>query len=100
MIALCIYAGLKSVRHTILDVQSTSWHDEYLLFRTGVKELEVMVQNVIKGIFTTVTTVEEGVEILEVFTDMASREVSYIHVDCLYAWTCICLVSAEGTCIY
>ena len=78
MIALCIYAGLKSVRRTILDVQSTSWHDEYLRFRTGVKELEVMVQNVIKGIFITVTTVEEGVEILEVFTDMASREVSYM----------------------
>ena len=57
-------------------MQSTHWHDEYLRFRTGTKELEVMVQNTINGIFTTVTTVQEGVEILEVFSDMASREVS------------------------
>ena len=63
------------VRQTILDVQSTSWHDEYLKFRTGTKELEVMVQNVINGIFATVTTIQEGVEILEVFSDMGSREV-------------------------
>ena len=63
------------MRHTILDVQSTSWHDEFLRFKTGAKELEGMVQNVINGIFATVTTVQEGVEILEVFSDMASREV-------------------------
>ena len=34
-----------------------------------------MVQNVINGIFVTVTTVQEGVEILEVFSHMATREV-------------------------
>ena len=32
-------------------------------------------QNVINGIFATVTTIQEGVEILEVFSDMGSREV-------------------------
>ena len=63
------------MRHTILDVQSTIWHDEYLKFRTGSKELEVMVQNLINGIFSTITTVQEGVEILEIFSDMGSREV-------------------------
>ena len=67
--------GVVAVRHTILDVQSTTWHDEYQQFRTGIKELEVMVQNMINGIFATVTTVQEGVEILEVFSDMGSREV-------------------------
>ena len=72
-------AGLKAVRHTILDVQSTIWHDEYLKFRTGTKELEVMVQNLINGIFSTITTVQEGVEILEIFSDMGSREVCSIH---------------------
>ena len=67
--------GLKAVRKTILDVNSPGWHDTYSKFRTGVKELEVMVQNVINGIFVTVTTVQEGVEILEVFSHMATREV-------------------------
>ena len=67
---------MNAVRHTILDVQSTSWHDEYHRFRTGIKDLEIMVQNTINGIFATVTTVQEGVEILEVFADMGKREVS------------------------
>ena len=68
-------SGLRAVRHTILDVQSTTWHDEYLKFRTGTKELEIMVQNLINGIFATITTVQEGVEMLEIFSDMGSREV-------------------------
>jgi dynein heavy chain len=67
-------SGLKAVRRTILDVQSIIWHDEYLKFRTGTKELEVMVQNLINGIFSTIATVQEGVEILEIFSDMDSRE--------------------------
>ena len=73
--------GLRTVQHTILDVQSPHWHDEYPRFKKGTKELEVMVQNTINSIFTTVTTVQEGVEILEVFSDMATREVSssYLH---------------------
>lgn len=65
------------MRRVILDVQSTLWHEEYLKFRTGTKELEIMVQNLISGIFTTITTVQEGVEILEIFSDMGSREVYY-----------------------
>ena len=68
------------MRHTILDVQSTTWHDEYLKFRTGTRELEVMVQNLINGIFTTITTVQEGVEILEIFSDMGSREVHKYNI--------------------
>ena len=67
---------MQAVRHSILDVQSTTWHDEYHRFRTGVKELEIMIQNLINGIFATVTTVQEGVELLEVFVDMGKREVS------------------------
>ena len=66
---------LKGVRKTILDVKATSWHDDYNKFRSGIKDLEVMVQNVINSAFTTVTTVQEGVELLEVFFHLTSREV-------------------------
>ena len=69
-------AGLKAVRKTILDVKATSWHDDYNKFRGGLKDLEVMVQNVINSAFTTVTTVQEGVELIEVFFHLTSREVS------------------------
>lgn len=68
--------ALKAVRRTILDVKATSWHDDYNKFRGGIKDLEVMVQNVINSAFTTVTTVQEGVELLEVFFHLTTREVS------------------------
>lgn len=68
-------AALKAVRKAILDVKVSSWHDDYSRFRAGVKELEVMVQNTINAAFMTVTTVQEGVELLEVFAHLAKREV-------------------------
>jgi len=67
-------AALKAIRKTILDVKVSSWHDDYSRFRAGVKELEVMVQNTINAAFMTVTTVQEGVELLEVFAHLAKRE--------------------------
>ena len=44
-------------------------------FRAGVKDLEVMMQNTISSAFDTVTTVEGGVEMLDVYMHLASREV-------------------------
>ena len=69
-------ATLKVVRKTILDVKVTSWHDDFNKFRSGLKDLEVMVQNVINTAFMSITTVQEGVEFLEVFAHLTSREVS------------------------
>ena len=46
-----------------------------LRFRAGVKDLEVMVQNLISSAFDTITTVQEGVEILDIFQHLSSREV-------------------------
>ena len=44
-------------------------------FRAGMKDLEVMMQNVITSAFETVTCVEHGVEVLDVFMHLSSREV-------------------------
>ena len=49
----------------------------FLRFRAGVKDLEVMVQNLISSAFDTITTVQEGVEILDIFQHLSSREVLY-----------------------
>jgi len=46
-------------------------------FRNGIKDLEVMMQNLIVSAFETVTTVEQGVEVLDVFMHLSSREVSF-----------------------
>lgn len=56
-------------------MKATNWHDDYIKFRGGLKDLEVMVQNVINSAFTTVITVQEGVDLLEVFFHLTSREV-------------------------
>jgi len=54
-------------------------HDQcalmYCRFRNGIKDLEVMMQNLIVSAFETVTTVEQGVEVLDIFMHLSSREV-------------------------
>ncbi|KAL0970220.1 hypothetical protein UPYG_G00238880 [Umbra pygmaea] len=58
----------------ILDVKNTSWHGDYNRFRGAVKDLEVMMQNLISSTFETVNAVEEGVRLLDVFQYLAERE--------------------------
>ncbi|PVD19154.1 hypothetical protein C0Q70_21718 [Pomacea canaliculata] len=65
---------LRVIKKTILDVKATSWHDDYNRFRAGVKDLEVMMQNLISSAFDTVTTVEQGVELLDIFMHLSLRE--------------------------
>ncbi|KAM8972622.1 dynein axonemal heavy chain 2 [Pelodytes ibericus] len=65
---------LKSVKKSILDVKNTAWHEDYNRFRAGVKDLEVMMQNLITSAFKTVRDVEQGVELLDVFHHLSARE--------------------------
>ncbi|KAI0228083.1 Dynein heavy chain 2, axonemal [Lamellibrachia satsuma] len=67
-------SSLSAVRKTILEVKATTWHEDYNRFRAGLKDLEVMMQNAITSAFETVTTVEQGVEVLDVFMHLSSRE--------------------------
>ncbi|TGZ66460.1 hypothetical protein CRM22_005313 [Opisthorchis felineus] len=66
--------NLYDKRTSILDVKATSWHDDYNRFRVGIKDLEVMMQNAINTAFETVTTIQQGVEILDVFAHLQTRE--------------------------
>ncbi|KAJ3195453.1 Dynein heavy chain 2, axonemal [Irineochytrium annulatum] len=65
---------LWNIRKYILDVKATRWHDDYNNFKQGVKDLEVMMQNVIMSAFESATTVESSVELLEIFHHLAKRE--------------------------
>ncbi|RKO93650.1 dynein heavy chain and region D6 of dynein motor-domain-containing protein [Blyttiomyces helicus] len=65
---------LWNIRKYILDVKATRWHDDYNNFKQGVKDLEVMMQNVIMSAFESATTVETSVELLEIFHHLAKRE--------------------------
>lgn len=60
-------------------------HHELLLrsscaisFRAGVKDLEVMTQNLMTSAFETVKDVEHGVEIQDIFQHLSSREVHFL----------------------
>jgi dynein heavy chain len=44
---LKLVQGLRGLDYRILDVKATNWHDDYNVFKAGVKDLEVMMQNVI-----------------------------------------------------
>ncbi|XP_053218034.1 dynein axonemal heavy chain 2 isoform X2 [Podarcis raffonei] len=69
------YLGqLRNVKGGILDVKNTSWHEDFNRFRAGIKDLEVMTQNLITSAFETVKDVERGVEIQDIFHHLSSRE--------------------------
>uniref|UniRef100_A0A670KJQ6 Dynein axonemal heavy chain 2 n=1 Tax=Podarcis muralis TaxID=64176 RepID=A0A670KJQ6_PODMU len=65
---------LRNVKGGILDVKNTSWHEDFNRFRAGIKDLEVMTQNLITSAFETVKDVERGVEIQDIFHHLSSRE--------------------------
>jgi len=75
---------LRKVQHTILNVKATTWHEDYNRFRSAVKDLEVMMTNVITYAFDAVRTVEQGVEVLDVYTHLNSREVNSLTYFCCY----------------
>ncbi|TRY86536.1 hypothetical protein DNTS_031646 [Danionella cerebrum] len=65
--------GLYSAKG-ILDVRNPSWREDYSRFCVKVKDLEVMMQNLITSTFETVSSVEEGVQLLDVFQHLSGRE--------------------------
>ena len=65
---------LREIKPYILDIKSTVWNDRANSFRSGIKEMEVMIQNALNTAFETVTQVEEGVSLLDAFHHLSSRE--------------------------
>jgi dynein heavy chain len=65
---------LRNLDYDILDVKATRWHDDYNYFKNGIKDLEVMMQNVINNSFEHISTVQSGVELLEAFHSLAKRD--------------------------
>ncbi|XP_039087571.1 dynein heavy chain 2, axonemal [Hyaena hyaena] len=65
---------LRAVRGGILDVKNASWHEDYNRFRSGIKDLEVMTQNLITSAFELVRDVEQGVLLLDTFHRLSTRE--------------------------
>jgi dynein heavy chain len=57
----------------ILDVKAGQWHDEYNIFKNGVKDLELMIQNIITLAFEDVSGIRAYIELLDTFFYIAKR---------------------------
>ena len=66
--------GLRVLDYRILDVKATHWHDDYNVFKAGVKDLEVMIQNVIVMAIDSVSSLGSLVELLEALQTIAKRD--------------------------
>ncbi|XP_062456936.1 LOW QUALITY PROTEIN: dynein axonemal heavy chain 2, partial [Rhea pennata] len=66
--------ALRACKGDILDVKNPFWHEEFNRFRAGVKDLEVMTQNLLASAFETVRDAERGVALQDAFEPLAARE--------------------------
>ena len=64
--------GLQSLDYSILDVNGHRWHDDYNKFKAGIKDLEVMLTNVIQLGFDNASSLVASIELLEVCSSQAS----------------------------
>ena len=60
--------------YNILDVKATRWHDDFNAFKSGVKDLEVMLTNVIQMACDCQPCLVSRAELLEAFELMAKRD--------------------------
>ena len=66
--------GIKNLDYEILDVKITKWHDDYgQIFKDNIKNIEVSYTTIIQMTFKYVSTVADGVEMLENFYQLAKR---------------------------
>lgn len=62
------------MKDVILNVQITDWYDEILAFRTNMKSIEIVVENVVNSVFDQIPNMEEAVESLAAFYNFTKRE--------------------------
>jgi len=66
--------GIKNLKYDILDVKITHWHEDYgQIFKEEVKQIEIIYTTIIALTFKHVSTIEDAVEMLENFYQLARR---------------------------
>ncbi|XP_012153483.1 dynein heavy chain 2, axonemal kl-2 [Megachile rotundata] len=60
--------------HRILDVHYALWHDDIVAFRTEMKDLEIMIENLVATVFLKMNNVQEAIEDLQGFHNYMNRE--------------------------
>ncbi|XP_017886409.1 dynein heavy chain 2, axonemal [Ceratina calcarata] len=71
------HEALAEIRYNhqrILDVHYGAWHDDVFNFRTEMKDLEVIVENLVASVFVGMNNVQEGIEDLQGLYPYMNRE--------------------------
>ena len=68
------YPHFHQVKDEILDVQSSSWYDDILKFRSRMKDIEVIIENLVNSVFSQTPTIDESVEAMAAFYNYAQRD--------------------------
>lgn len=69
-----LVSNLRGLTYNILDVKATRWHDDFNTFKGGIKDLEVMLTNVIQMACDCQPCLASRAETLEAFELMAKRD--------------------------
>lgn len=62
------------VQHKVCNVQDSSWNDEILQFRSRMKDIEIVIENLVNAIFQEIVTVDDGVEALASLYNYSTRK--------------------------
>ncbi|CAG9819075.1 unnamed protein product [Phaedon cochleariae] len=64
---------IEQVQFRILDVQMADWYDDILKFRTRMKDIEVVIENLTNAVFVNVANLEEAIESLAAMHNYTNR---------------------------
>lgn len=65
---------IEANSHKIFSVHESTWQNDILAFRAEMRDLEIMIENLIATVFRDVNNVQEGIEDLRSFYNYFNRE--------------------------
>lgn len=60
--------------HNIFDVHHSMWNDDMFTFRTEMKDLEIIIENLVTSIFVKLNNVQEALEDFQSFYSYMNRD--------------------------
>ncbi|BES94824.1 dynein heavy chain [Nesidiocoris tenuis] len=68
------FMDVSKSQDALIELHSNTWPGAMFRFREGLREIEVIVENLLDNIFSTVKNVEEGVELLTILHHYSNSE--------------------------
>ncbi|XP_071580099.1 dynein axonemal heavy chain 2 [Temnothorax nylanderi] len=65
---------IEANSHKIFAVHESTWHDDMIIFRNEMTDLEIMIENLIAIVFMNVNNIQEGIENLRSFYNYLNRK--------------------------